>query len=146
MSAFGSYRAYEYTDSVAFCGQTCHTVMEPEFVAYQASPHARVGCVECHVGPGAEWYVRSKLSSASQLYAVTFKKYPRPITTPVHNLRPAQDTCEKCHWPEKFFGAQLKVFNRYGYDEQNTLSQARLLINTGGEAPPPASSRASTGI
>lgn len=135
ISAFGSYRAYEFTETVAFCGQTCHSVMNPEFTAYQASPHARVGCVECHVGPGAGWYVRSKLSGAYQLYSVTFKKYQRPIGTPVHNLRPAQETCEHCHWPEKFFGAQMKVFNRYAYDEQNTRSQTRMLINVGGGSP-----------
>jgi NapC/NirT cytochrome c family, N-terminal region len=135
VSAFGSYRAYEYTESVAFCGQLCHSVMNPEFVAYQASPHARVKCIECHVGPGAGWYVKSKLSGAYQVYSVTFNKYPRPISTPVHDLRPAQDTCEQCHWPEKFFGAQLKVFNRFGYDEKNTPSQTRMLINTGGGSP-----------
>jgi hypothetical protein len=135
LSAYGSYRAYEYTETVAFCGQTCHTVMKPEFVAYQASPHARVTCVECHVGPGAGWYVRSKLSGAYQVYSVMFNKYPRPIKSPVHSLRPAQDTCEQCHWPEKFFGAQLKVFNRYAYDEKNSLSQTRMLINTGGGSP-----------
>jgi NapC/NirT cytochrome c family, N-terminal region len=134
-SAFGSYRAYEYTESVAFCGATCHTPMKPEFVAYQASPHARVRCVDCHVGPGAGWYVRSKLSGAYQLYSVTFNKYPRPITTPVHNLRPAPETCEQCHWPEKFFGAQLKVFNHYAYDQANTLRQTRMLINVGGGSP-----------
>lgn len=135
ISAFGSYRAYEYTETVAFCGQTCHTVMKPEFVAYLASPHARVACVDCHVGPGAGWYVRSKLSGAYQVYSVAFNKFPRPITTPVHNLRPAQDTCEQCHWPEKFFGAQLKIFNRFAYDEKNTLSQTRMLINIGGGSP-----------
>jgi hypothetical protein len=134
-SAFGSYKAYEYSDSVAFCGKTCHNVMKPEHVAYLAGAHARVPCVDCHVGPGAGWYVRSKLSGAYQLYSVTFNKFPRPITTPVHNLRPAQDTCEQCHWPEKFFGAQLKVFNRYAYDEQNTLRQRRMLINVGGGSP-----------
>jgi len=134
-SAFGSYKAYEYTESVSFCGETCHTVMKPEHVAYQAGAHARVGCVGCHVGPGAGWYVRSKLSGAYQLYSVTFNKYPRPITTPVHNLRPAQETCEQCHWPEKFFGAQLKVFNHYAYDEKNTLRQTRMLINVGGGSP-----------
>jgi len=135
MSAFGSYRAFEHTESVAFCGQTCHEVMKPEFTAYLASPHARVKCVECHVGPGADWYVRSKLSGAYQLYSVTFNKFSRPIQTPVHNLRPAQDTCEQCHWPEKFHGAQLKVFNRYAFDEGNTPNQTRLLINTGGGSP-----------
>jgi nitrate/TMAO reductase-like tetraheme cytochrome c subunit len=134
-SAFGSYRAFEYTESVAFCGQTCHTVMKPEFMAYQAGAHARVRCVDCHVGSGAGWYARSKLSGAYQLYSVSFNKYSRPINTPVHNLRPAPDTCEQCHWPEKFFGAQLKVFNRYGYDEHNTLRQRRMLINVGGGNP-----------
>lgn len=131
-SAFGSYRAFEYTESVAFCGQTCHTVMKPEFVSYQAGAHARVRCVDCHVGSGAGWYARSKLSGAYQLYSVSFNKYSRPISTPVHNLRPAPETCEQCHWPEKFFGAQMKVFNRYAYDEQNTLRQRRMLINVGG--------------
>jgi nitrate/TMAO reductase-like tetraheme cytochrome c subunit len=134
-SAFGSYRAYEFTESVTFCGATCHVPMKPEYVAYQASPHARVRCVDCHVGAGAGWYVRSKLSGAYQLYSVTFNKYPRPIKTPVHNLRPAPETCEQCHWPEKFFGAQLKVFNRYAYDEKNTLRQTRMLINVGGGSP-----------
>ncbi len=130
-SAFGSYRAFEYTESVGFCGQTCH-VMKPERTSYLAGAHARVGCVGCHVGPGAGWYVRSKLSGAYQLYSVTFNKYSRPIKSPVHNLRPAQETCEQCHWPEKFFGAQMKVFNHYAYDEQNTRRQTRMLINVGG--------------
>jgi hypothetical protein len=135
MSAFGSYRAYEHTESVAFCGQTCHTVMKPEFTAYLAGAHARVRCVECHVGSGAGWYVKSKLSGAYQLYSVAFNKYPRPIKSPVHDLRPADETCAQCHWPAKFFGAQLKVFNRFAYDEGNTLRQTRMLINTGGGDP-----------
>lgn len=134
-SAFGSYKAYEYTESDAFCGEACHSVMKPEYTAYRAGAHARVGCVGCHVGPGAGWYVRSKLSGAYQLYSVSFNKYPRPITTPVHNLRPAPETCEQCHWPEKFFGAQLKVFNHYAHDENNSLRQMRLLINVGGGSP-----------
>ena len=135
ITAFGSYRAFEYSESVEFCGERCHSVMKPEFVSYQAGAHARVRCVECHVGEGADWYVRSKLSGAYQLYSVTFNKYSRPIGTPVHNLRPAPETCEKCHWPEKFFGAQMKVFNRYDDDEKNTLHQRRMLINVGGGSP-----------
>jgi len=112
VSILGSYRAYHYTDTDEFCGTTCHTVMHPEYTAYKASPHARVGCVGCHVGSGAGWYVRSKLSGSYQVYSVLFKKYPKPIQSPVHNLRPARETCEQCHWPAKFFGGQLKVFTR----------------------------------
>jgi hypothetical protein len=132
ISAFGSYRAFEYTESTAFCGQQCHVVMKPEFIAYNASPHAKVKCVECHVGGGAEWYVRSKLNGMHQLYAVTFNTFERPIKTPLHNMRPANDTCAKCHWPEKFHGEQLKVFNHFGFDEGNSLNQTRLLLKTGG--------------
>jgi nitrate/TMAO reductase-like tetraheme cytochrome c subunit len=135
MSAVGSYRAYEYTDSVQFCGQVCHSVMNPEFTAYQLSPHARVACVDCHVGAGATWYVRSKLSGARQVFATAFNSFPRPIPTPVHDLRPAQDTCEQCHWPRKFYGAQLKVFTHYASDEKNTRRQIRMLIKTGGGDP-----------
>jgi len=135
MSVVGSYRAYEFTDSVQFCGQLCHSVMNPEFTAYQLSPHARVACVECHVGAGATWYVKSKLSGARQVFATAFKTYPRPIPTPVHNLRPAQETCEECHWPRKFYGAQLKVFTHYASDEKNTRRRIQMLIHTGGGDP-----------
>jgi len=132
MSVVGSYQAYHYTDSDAFCGTICHQVMNPEYTAYQASPHARVGCAGCHIGPGAGWFVRSKLSGTYQVYAALTNKYPRPIPSPVENLRPAQQTCEQCHWPEKFFGAQLKVFDHYQYDETSTPKEVRMLIKTGG--------------
>ena len=134
-SAFGSYRAYEYTESVEFCGQACHTVMKPEAVAFAATSHARIRCVDCHVGHGAESYARSKLSGARQLVALVAGNYSKPIETPVHNMRPANETCEQCHWPAKFHGAQLKTFNHYAHDEQNSLRQTRMLINVGGGEP-----------
>ena len=132
VSVVGSYQAYQYTDSDTFCGTMCHEIMHPEYTAYKLSPHARVGCVNCHIGTGATWYVKSKFSGAYQVYATLANKYPRPVPTPVHNLRPAQETCEQCHWPEKFWGAQLKVFNHFGYDEANTPRETRMLIKTGG--------------
>ena len=135
MSAFGSYRAFEHTESVAFCGTTCHETMKPEYVAFQVSSHARLRCVDCHVGAGAEWYARSKITGAYQLYAVTFNKVPKPITTPVHNMRPARDTCAQCHWPAKFYGSQMKTLTHYSYDEQNSARTTRLLINVGGGDP-----------
>src|SRR6185295_17472401 len=134
-SAFGSYRAYEYTESVEFCGQACHSVMKPEFVAFHATSHAKIRCVDCHVGHGAESYARSKMSGARQLFSLATNSYSKPIETPVHNMRPANETCEQCHWPSKFHGAQLKTFNHYAYDEQNSLRQTRMLINVGGGEP-----------
>ena len=77
-----SYGAVNYMDTVTFCGETCHNVMQPEYTAYQNSPHSRVECVKCHIGPGAGWFVKSKLSGVGQVFAVTFHTYPRPIPTP----------------------------------------------------------------
>jgi hypothetical protein len=129
-----SYRSVEYMDSVTFCGQTCHTVMEPEFTAYANSPHSRVACVSCHIGPGASWFVKSKLSGLRQVYAVAFHTYETPIPTPVENLRPAQETCEQCHWPQMFQGDKLIVRNSYADDEKNTQSTSVLLLKIGGKA------------
>jgi nitrate/TMAO reductase-like tetraheme cytochrome c subunit len=131
-SAFGSFKAYEYTDSDEFCGTTCHKVMSPEYTAYEYSPHARVGCAKCHIGPGAGWFVRSKLSGAYQVYATIFNKYPKPIPTPIENLRPAQQTCEQCHWPKQFFSEKLLKNTYFLSDEKNTRWTLDLLIKIGG--------------
>lgn len=133
-TALGSYQTYHYTESVQFCGQVCHDVMKPEFVTYQRGAHARVACVECHIGSGATWYVKSKLSGAYQVYSVLFNKYSRPIPTPVHNLRPAQETCAHCHWPEKFSGSLDRTYNRFLMDDANTPYTVRLLLHVGGGA------------
>ena len=132
LSGVGGYQAYHFSDSVEFCGQACHTVMRPEFTAYQNSPHARVPCVECHIGPGAEWFVKAKISGAYQVYSVLFHKYSRPISTPIENLRPAQETCEQCHWPAKFWGEQLATRTHYASDKENTRREVDLLVKTGG--------------
>jgi hypothetical protein len=129
---FGGYNAFLFTESVTFCGRLCHTVMEPEFAAYQHSPHAKVRCVDCHVGSGASFYVKSKLSGARQVLAVLFHTYETPIPTPVQNLRPARETCEECHWPNKFYGAQLLQIPYFRYDEANTSDQISLMMKTGG--------------
>lgn len=131
-----SYSAYHFTESVGFCSDICHQVMQPEAVTYKASPHVRVRCVQCHVGEGATWYVKSKLSGLYQVYATLLKKYPQPIETPVTNLRPSSDTCEQCHWPTKFFGAKQVVKNYYQEDERNTQRQLYMLLNVGGGLSP----------
>ncbi len=127
-----SYRGVEYMDSTSFCGTTCHTVMSPEYTAYQNSPHARVACVECHIGPGAGWFVRSKLSGLRQVVAVTLHTYSRPIPSPVKYLRPARDTCEHCHWPQRFTGDKFLVNTSYKDDEKNTPQTDVLLLKVGG--------------
>ncbi len=127
-----SYQGVQFMDSVEFCGKTCHTVMEPEHVAYANSPHQRVRCIECHIGPGAPWFVKSKISGLGQVIAVATHSYPTPIPSPVENLRPSRDTCEECHWPEKFVGDRVKIITHYQDDEANTPTKTVLLLHLGG--------------
>jgi hypothetical protein len=122
-------------DSTQFCGQVCHTVMEPEYVAHREGAHSRVACVECHVGQGAQSYVYYKLNGARQLVHLLRNSYPRPVPSPVFNLRPATATCERCHSPERFHGDQVRIIPSYGDDETNTTAPTRLLLHLGGGMP-----------
>jgi hypothetical protein len=133
----GTYRAVEHMESVQFCGQTCH-VMTPEFRAHAVSPHARVQCVECHVGEGASGWLESKVSGTRQLIEVIFNSHPRPIPSAIETgkLVPARETCEKCHWPEKFVSARLKVIPKFAEDEANTASHTVLMMMVGGSLMP----------
>jgi hypothetical protein len=128
-----TYKAVHFMDSDEFCGMACHKVMQPEYTAFQRSPHARVGCAGCHIGPGAEWFVKAKISGSWQLIAVALDLYPRPIKTPVHSLRPANGTCEQCHWPTKFAGERLKVRTHFAEDETNTELKTALMVKVGGK-------------
>lgn len=132
--SIASYKGVEHMDSVDFCGQACHTVMEPEYTAFVGSPHARVGCAGCHIGEGASWFVRSKLSGTRQLFAVAFGTYSRPIPSPVKHLRPARETCEGCHWPQKFEGDKFVVRKRFEPDEANSPLTTVLVLKVGGRA------------
>lgn len=134
MTAIGSYKAYTYTESVQFCGVTCHNVMIPQYTAYLHSPHARVKCVECHIGEGPDWYIHYKLAGARQLYHFLQGRYPKPIPTPVHNLRPPTDTCQHCHWPNQFYGAsEIRRTYYSASDEKVKPWNLRMLIRVGGD-------------
>jgi PAS domain S-box-containing protein len=108
----GSFQVYQYTESVGFCGTRCHSVMAPEFALHQRSPHAHVSCSQCHIGEGADWYVKAKFSGLFQVYAVMAGTFPKPIPAPIVNLRPASETCEHCHSSQVFHGNRARVFRR----------------------------------
>jgi len=129
------YEGYHFTDSPYFCGMVCHQVMAPEYTVYQRSPHAKVACVECHIGPGASWFVQAKISGLRQVAAVLTDSFSRPIPAPVHHLRPARDTCEQCHWPEKFHGKKVKIFNHFTNDNQTDPERTEIALHIGGRNP-----------
>jgi nitrate/TMAO reductase-like tetraheme cytochrome c subunit len=129
-----TYRAVEHMETPQFCGGTCHT-MAPEFAAYQNSPHSRVECVDCHVAPGAGGWMASKAAGTRQLIETVLHRAPKPIPSAIESNRlvPARETCENCHWPQKFGGVTLRVINKYGSDEANSRTQTVLMMLVGGQ-------------
>jgi len=130
--SLAAYKGIEFMDTPAFCGQVCHEVMEPEFAAFQDGPHSRVACVSCHIGPGAPWFVKAKIDGTRQVIAVLRGTHARPISSPVHNLRPAREVCEQCHWPEKFHGDKMVTVREYANDEASTENLTTLKVHVGG--------------
>jgi nitrate/TMAO reductase-like tetraheme cytochrome c subunit len=126
--------AVHYMDSSQFCGQVCHTTMEPQYQAYQVAPHARVECAQCHVGPGAGALLEAKLAGARQLAHVLTGQVPKPVPSPQQLFRPARDTCEQCHWPEKFHGEKVRVIREYANDEKNTETVTTVRVQVGADA------------
>ncbi|HEX7877902.1 MAG TPA: NapC/NirT family cytochrome c, partial [Candidatus Eisenbacteria bacterium] len=128
-TTIGLYETYHFTESVQFCGSTCH-VMTPEKTAHAASSHARVACVHCHVGPGGDDYLKSKMAGARQLWHFAMDDYHRPIETPVYSLRPARETCEECHWSTRTHPPTVIVRDHYLSDRENRHWRVELLFNT----------------
>jgi len=128
----GSMRIVEFTSSNAFCGEVCHSVMHPEAAVYANSPHARIDCVECHVGHGGDSFIRAKLNGARQLYEFAIGKISRPIPTPIRARRPSREMCESCHWPERFIDYKVITRKYTLNDEENTSVGLRMMIKVGG--------------
>ena len=135
LTAFGSYETYHLMETNAFCGEACHTPMEPEYKAYQHSAHAQVDCVACHIGPGTKAYIQTKLNGVKQLYHQIRGDYTRPIQILNPNLRLAEETCQTCHWSQKHFGDVPKTFRRFMADEENTPFTVHMVLKVGGSDP-----------
>lgn len=128
-----TYRAVKHMETPQFCGATCH-VMKPEFSAYQNAPHSKVECVECHVVPTGAGWIRSKTSGTRQLFEVLLNTYPRPIPSAIatNRLVPSRETCENCHWSQRFTGVRLRVIDKYADNEMNSHTQTVLMMMVGG--------------
>lgn len=135
LTAFGSYQTYHLTETVSFCGETCHEPMEPQFVTYQTSEHAEVDCVACHVGPGATAYVKTKVNGVRQLYHTVLGDFDRPIRLHQRDRRPSEETCQSCHWQQKHTGSVLREYTHFLADEENTPWTVKMMVHVGGGDP-----------
>jgi hypothetical protein len=104
--------------------------MPPEYSAYLHSPHARVQCVECHIG--RDVFTTQFTRKAGDLRHVVLtitQDYEFPIRT--RAMRPARDSCETCHFPEKFSDDSLREKHNFE-GEDNSSQSTYLIMKTGG--------------
>jgi hypothetical protein len=125
-----TYRAVSHMETDQFCGQSCH-VMKPQFTANRRSVHRNVGCVECHIVPGAAGFIAAKMNGARQLMEVTLQDYPKPIPPGLQSshLASSAETCEKCHSRAVDIGSPLRIISKFKDDEASTPIQTVLLMN-----------------
>jgi hypothetical protein len=122
--------AWDYTNSVAFCANTCHDVHPEEPLANQDSYHARIKCTECHMGRVS--MVRGvvlKSSHIRHLPAIVFDNYERPLVS--ETMRPASESCEQCHFPAAFHDDMAREIEHFLPDATNTGKLTYLLLRTG---------------
>lgn len=121
---------WEYSNSAPFCGTTCHT-MPPQYTTYLQSPHARVPCVDCHIGRDLLLVQFFRKAGHMRLIVDTvLENYELPIRTA--EMRPARETCELCHTPEQFQDDSLRVINTFDNNLTNDPYSIYLLMHTGG--------------
>lgn len=127
---FAGYGTLHWMESPQFCGQVCHTPMQPQFSAWQSSSHGRIACVECHIGEGAAAFTHAKLSGVRQLAQVATNSYPRPIPPgarmPEGTLA---ESCSRCHQPGHAVADRIRVVREYGEDESNTETMTVLQMH-----------------
>jgi hypothetical protein len=130
-----TYRAVTRMETDQFCGQSCH-VMKPQFTAHSRTVHRNVGCVDCHIVPGAAGFIAAKMNGTRQLIEVTLNNYPRPVPPGLQSshLVSSAETCEKCHARTTDLGSPLRVISQFKDDEANTPVQSVLVMNAGGGA------------
>ena len=126
------YGGLHWMESPSFCGQVCHTPMQPQFTSWRDAPHARVACVQCHIGEGAAGFVHAKLSGVRQLVHVVTTSYPMPIPPGAEMPPGAQaQTCSNCHQPGRAAGDRIRVIREYADDEANTETITVLQMHLG---------------
>ena len=132
LTTVGMYEGYELMESNEFCGDVCHTAMEPEGTTHPLGAHAQVKCVSCHIHPGPDWYLKAKLNGARQMWEYMRDTYHRPIPTPIETLPPTDVVCKTCHWPAKEFHYPAEQFDYFLGDEENTHWQIKMVKKVGG--------------
>jgi len=133
--ALAGHKMMVHMATPQFCGTSCHAVMQPEWDAYNISPHSNVACVECHIGAGTAAHVKAKWNGLHQLVGVITTRYDRPVVAGTHDLVAAQETCQKCHAPERFRRDRIKLFAHYSLDKDNTPKFNAMLMRLGGKNP-----------
>jgi hypothetical protein len=75
------------------------------------------------------------VNGTRQVIQTLFNTAPKPIPSALESNRlvPNRETCENCHWPQKFGGVRLRLFSKFAEDETNTRTDTVMLMVVGGQ-------------
>jgi hypothetical protein len=122
-----TFKGLEVMHGDAFCGTTCHNVMQPEAVAHLSTAHAKVYCVDCHIGEGATHFAKAKLRGVTQMLQFFTGDFSRPAPQPTEV---PSAICTRCHATDRFGEERLHVRRMYGDQEKpvEKITLYRMLV------------------
>lgn len=83
-----------------FCAEVCHKVQDDTILAYEASTHANVGCMACHMPPNANpvVFILHKAEALGELYLTVTDQFELPLNKESHvALTMTSPQCTQCH-------------------------------------------------
>lgn len=123
---------WEYSNSNHFCAAMCHQVHPEEPIAHSEGAHARVNCVECHMGRNSTLrLIAMKPTHWRELWGMIVG-YERPVHAA--GMRPAREACESCHSPETEHQDRIVVNRRFATDAASSEILYRLVMHTTADA------------
>ncbi len=133
-TSYTSYSVFHHSESVDFCGSSCHEPMGPTLTAYKESPHRAISCTRCHVGDGPRGFLEAKLSGTRQLIETIADSYSRPIIAPRDKLNVPHESCTSCHVPGTSAHFRLEHRVRVASAAENTFRPLFMALKTAGGA------------
>lgn len=94
------------TSTYWFCANGCHEVQDDTIAAYNASSHAKVSCMACHMPVGSDpvSFALHKAEALGELYLTVTNQFGLPLNAHSEvalEMRPRQ--CTQCHSPNRAF-------------------------------------------
>ena len=110
---------FYYGNQPEFC-DSCH-FMKPYMDSWRASPHSSVKCVDCHIPPGVDGFIRAKTDGLVQLLKTVTRDYG---TAPHAEISDSACLRDGCH-ETRLLEGEVLFKDKYSFNHASHLTKLR---------------------